>query len=54
MSKLKTCICPECGTEFTMARDDLAEVVEVTCPICDETFDPFRDEGSQVAGLDDK
>ena len=44
MAKLIACKCPECGTDFTMAREDLEGIPEVECPICGEPFDPREDE----------
>ena len=44
MAKLVICQCPECGTEFAMHRQDLEEVGEVTCPLCEEVFVPPAEE----------
>ena len=40
MHTLITCVCPECDTEFAMAREALENVAEVSCPICEVPFEP--------------
>ena len=46
MKKLLVCGCPECGTEFAMQTEDLDEVSEITCPMCEQEFvSPVEEDG---------
>ena len=50
MSKLSVCACPECGGEFVMQAEDVAEVLEVTCPLCEQVFEPPAEEEEEEEG----
>ena len=44
MQKLVKATCPDrrCGTEFILAKDDLEDDAEVSCPRCGFEFDALE------------
>ena len=50
MNKLTMCECPECDTQFAMAKDVVDEMAEVTCPLCEGRFEHEDDDQNQEFG----
>ena len=43
MSKLRVCVCPRCEANFGVSQSTVEEVREITCPVCEQRFDPRED-----------
>ena len=44
MDQLSVCECPECNTHFAMASEQVESLPKITCPVCEERFDPNEDD----------